>query len=89
MKPLSSYIPTSPRSFATGGVDVSQATLPDAFKCLKGDGYDFAIIRAYESVGRPDSNAPHTIYNAWEGGASPYAQMLISTSVSQNCECEQ
>ena len=43
--------------------------MPDAFKCLKSNGYEFAIIRAFESVGRPDSNAPHTIYNAWDGGA--------------------
>merc|ERR1712000_74159 len=57
-------------ALATHGVDVSQATMPDAFKCLKSNGYEFAIIRAFESVGRPDSNAPHTIYNAWDGGMS-------------------
>lgn len=28
----------------------------------------FAVIRAYESIGRPDSTSPHTIYNAWDGG---------------------
>eukprot|EP00048_Salpingoeca_helianthica_P015829 m.228805 g.228805 ORF g.228805 m.228805 type:complete len:237 (+) comp17602_c0_seq1:22-732(+) len=53
---------------ATIGVDVSQATYPDAFQCLKNAGYSFAIIRAYESIGQPDSTAPHTIYNAWDGG---------------------
>jgi hypothetical protein len=42
---------------ATQGVDVSQATYPDAFQCLKSNGYTFAIIRAYESIGQPDSTA--------------------------------
>lgn len=55
-------------ALATYGVDVSQPTMPDAWKCLKSNGYTFGVIRAYESVGRPDSNAPHTIYNAWDGG---------------------
>lgn len=42
---------------ATQGVDISQATYEDAFQCLKSNGYTFAIIRAYESIGQPDSNA--------------------------------
>eukprot|EP00054_Salpingoeca_dolichothecata_P031787 m.264614 g.264614 ORF g.264614 m.264614 type:complete len:284 (-) comp28033_c0_seq1:44-895(-) len=56
-------------TFATKGVDVSQQTLEDAWKCLKGDGYSFGVIRCFESIGRADENCPHTIYNAWDGGA--------------------
>ncbi|EGD80171.1 glycoside hydrolase family 25 protein [Salpingoeca rosetta] len=50
------------------GVDVSQATYENNWKCLKSHDYKFAIIRCYESVGRVDSNCPHTVYNAWDGG---------------------
>eukprot|EP00050_Salpingoeca_kvevrii_P010128 m.6746 g.6746 ORF g.6746 m.6746 type:complete len:310 (+) comp2649_c0_seq2:251-1180(+) len=53
---------------ATRGVDVSSAVYVDPWKCLKSNGYSFAIIRCYESIGKPDSNCPHTIYNAWNGG---------------------
>jgi len=53
---------------ATGGVDVSSTVLVDAFQCLAANGYSFAIIRCYESIGQPDSVCPHTIYNAWDGG---------------------
>ncbi|KYR00374.1 glycoside hydrolase family 25 protein [Tieghemostelium lacteum] len=53
---------------ATIGVDISSASDVPAFQCLKNEGYDFAIIRAWESVGQPDSNGPHSVYNAWEGG---------------------
>ena len=35
---------------ATYGVDVSQLVGVDAFKCLKGNGYSFAIVRAYQSL---------------------------------------
>lgn len=53
---------------ATLGLDVSSATMPTAFKCLKSAGYEFAIIRAYQSNGVPDPVGPHTVYNAWTGG---------------------
>lgn len=43
---------------ATYGVDVSQATGPSAWKCLNGQGFDFAVIRCWESVGRADPNCP-------------------------------
>jgi len=50
------------------GVDVSEATYIDNFKCLKGKGFDFAVVRCFESTGHPDPNGPHTVYNAWDGG---------------------
>mmetsp|Transcript_6561 Transcript_6561/g.19919 ORF Transcript_6561/g.19919 Transcript_6561/m.19919 type:complete len:226 (+) Transcript_6561:78-755(+) len=53
---------------ATSGVDVSEACLPSGWSCLKSKGYDFAVVRAWRSNGAPDTNAPHTIYNAWDGG---------------------
>ncbi|KAJ4456822.1 putative glycoside hydrolase family 25 protein [Paratrimastix pyriformis] len=55
-------------AFATLGVDVSQNFYVPVFKCLHDNGYDFAIIRAYCSTGRPDDSSVHTVYNAWEGG---------------------
>ena len=52
----------------TLGVDVSQPVSVSEFKCLKGSGYDFAIVRAYQSLGRPDPNAVHTVANAHAAG---------------------
>lgn len=53
---------------ATKGVDVSTLVYSTGFKCLKDDGYDFVIVRGYESIGKPDSDAIHTIANAREAG---------------------
>eukprot|EP01132_Coremiostelium_polycephalum_P000941 gene941-1193_t len=53
---------------AFSGVDISQGSSVSIFQCLKSNGYDFAIIRAWESVGQPDPNGPHSIYNAREAG---------------------
>ena len=38
---------------ATSGVDVSSATSSSSFSCLKSQGYDFAIVRGFESVNQP------------------------------------
>lgn len=46
------------------GVDVSQPTNTKIFSCLKHDGYDFVIVRAFRSLGVPDYNAPVNIRNA-------------------------
>ena len=53
---------------STDGVDVSTAVMPNSWSCMKKNGRTFAIIRCYQSNGRPDANCPHTIYNAWDGG---------------------
>lgn len=53
---------------ATLGVDVSTLTYPTAFKCLKNAGYEFVIVRGYQSLGHPDPEAIHTIANAREAG---------------------
>jgi hypothetical protein len=55
-------------TLATLGVDVSQATLVNAYQCLVSNGFTFSIIRAYQSNHHPDQNGPHTVYNAWSGG---------------------
>ncbi|EGG24960.1 glycoside hydrolase family 25 protein [Cavenderia fasciculata] len=55
-------------SAATLGVDISSGSDISSFSCLKSNGYSFAIIRCWESVGQPDSNCPHSMYNAWDGG---------------------
>ncbi|GAM23693.1 hypothetical protein SAMD00019534_068680, partial [Acytostelium subglobosum LB1] len=54
--------------FSSKGVDISVSSTIDDFKCLKGDGYSWVVIRCYESLGRVDSNCPHSIYNAKDGG---------------------
>ena len=55
-------------SAATLGIDVSSFVSVDEFKCLKNAGYEFLIVRAYQSLGRPDPNAVHTLANAHEAG---------------------
>ncbi|XP_062513430.1 probable GH family 25 lysozyme 2 [Corticium candelabrum] len=56
--------------FQTGifGVDVSTKTSTEAFSCLRRDGKEFAIVRAFRSIGKTDVNAPSTIASAWAGG---------------------
>ena len=53
---------------ATKGVDLSTSTSSTAFICLKEDGYEFVIVRAYLSYGKPDSSAVSTIGNAHAAG---------------------
>ncbi|EAL69983.1 glycoside hydrolase family 25 protein [Dictyostelium discoideum AX4] len=53
---------------AISGVDISSASTIESFTCLKSAGYDFAIIRAYESLGQVDPNGPHSVYNARDAG---------------------
>ena len=57
-------------ALAATGVDVSAAVGPSDWQCMAGQGISFGIIRAYQSIGQPDPNCPHTIYNAWDGGMS-------------------
>lgn len=53
-------------SLATLGVDVSDYV--DTFSCLRSAGYEFAIIRGYQSLGRVDPNAVKNIANAHSAG---------------------
>jgi hypothetical protein len=55
---------------ATSGVDVSTRVTKSDWACLKGKGFSFGIIRAWQSNGVPDANAVDTIVDAWEGGMS-------------------
>lgn len=57
-------------SSATVGVDLSQATSLSSLQCVHDYGYDFAIARVYCSTGKPDSNGPSNINNAWNAGMS-------------------
>ena len=50
------------------GADVSSHVSPDQWKCLKGDGINFAIVRAWYSFGAFDPNGRTTVANAWAGG---------------------
>ncbi|CAF5158225.1 unnamed protein product, partial [Rotaria magnacalcarata] len=62
---LISIVPTI---LATIGIDVSQRVSQDQFRCLNDNGYTFAIVRAYRSVGVVDSNSAQTIKNARAAG---------------------
>ena len=53
---------------STLGVDISTSTSKTAFSCLKNEGYEFVIVRAYHSNGEPDRAAPVTISNAEAAG---------------------
>lgn len=46
---------------ASLGVDVSQPVSPAAASCLAAANRSFAVVRAWESLGRFDSNAPATM----------------------------
>lgn len=43
----------SPQVSGTYGVDLSSYFSASDFDCLKGQGFDFAIVRAYQSYGKP------------------------------------
>ena len=60
--------PSPPGSYK--GVDVSEPTSSSDFSCLKTNGFTFAIVRAFQSTGSPDPNAPGTINSAWSGGCT-------------------
>ncbi|KAM9966855.1 hypothetical protein ACTFIR_007090 [Dictyostelium discoideum] len=55
-------------SNAISGVDISSGSSVPDFTCLKSAGYEFAIIRGWESIGQPDANGPHSVYNARDAG---------------------
>ncbi|GAM23692.1 hypothetical protein SAMD00019534_068670 [Acytostelium subglobosum LB1] len=50
------------------GVDISAGSTVDEFKCLKSDGHSWVVVRGYESLGRVDTNGPHSILNARAAG---------------------
>jgi GH25 family lysozyme M1 (1,4-beta-N-acetylmuramidase) len=53
---------------AYGGVDVSQRTYKSSWQCMVQNGKTFAIVRVYQSSGKPDPNGPASISDAWAGG---------------------
>lgn len=53
---------------STVGVDLSQATSLSSLQCVHDYGYNFVIARVYCSTGKPDSNGPSNINNAWNAG---------------------
>jgi len=53
---------------ATKGIDFATLVSTSEFQCLKKEGYDFLIVRAYRSIGQLDSNAVKTIANARQAG---------------------
>jgi len=65
-----------PNVLSTRGVDVSSHITTAGFSCLKNNGMDFAIVRAWESGGQPDSNCPSTVANAHAAGI-PYVDVYM------------
>jgi hypothetical protein len=57
-----------PLALAYHGVDVSSRVGVSNWQCLANNGYSFAIVRVYQSSGKPDANGPHTINDAHSGG---------------------
>ncbi|KAF2072606.1 hypothetical protein CYY_006084 [Polysphondylium violaceum] len=55
---------------ATNGVDVSSLTSTSSFGCLKSNGFNFAVVRCFQSVGRVDPNCASSVNNAWSAGMS-------------------
>ena len=53
---------------ATKGVDLSTSASKGAFTCLKEEGYEFVIVRAYRSLGEPDPSAAINLANAKAAG---------------------
>lgn len=55
-------------ALATYGVDVSTPVSESAFRCLKGNGFDFAVSRCWHSSGTVDHNVVDTVASAWAAG---------------------
>eukprot|EP01104_Vermistella_antarctica_P008631 TRINITY_DN2169_c1_g1_i2.p1 TRINITY_DN2169_c1_g1~~TRINITY_DN2169_c1_g1_i2.p1 ORF type:complete len:292 (+),score=12.47 TRINITY_DN2169_c1_g1_i2:54-929(+) len=53
---------------ATLGVDISQLYDTYDFSCLVNNGYDFAIMRCWDSSGSFDGNCAGTVADAWAAG---------------------
>jgi len=73
-------------AFATVGVDVSQPTSVGSFQCFRDYGYNFAIVRVYQSNGQCDPNGPATINNAWNGGMAHVDGYIFPCYSCQNPE---
>lgn len=50
------------------GVDLSQPCSVPGFQCLKNNGFRYAIVRCYLSIGKVDGNCPASLTHAWQGG---------------------
>ena len=53
------------------GIDAAGAVISvNGYKCLKDDGYDYVITRAWESIGQMDNLAASNLKNAQAAGYS-------------------
>lgn len=50
------------------GIDISQGYSTGALNCLVGENLLFAVVRCYQSIGRPDPNCASTVANAHAAG---------------------
>jgi hypothetical protein len=61
---------------ATTGVDISAAVSTSSFSCMKSNGMNFAIPRAYCSYGGADANGKNNVNNARSAGI-PYVDVYM------------
>lgn len=55
-------------SRATLGVDVAYNYPLSSWSCLKSNGYQFAIVRCYQSLGHVDAQCAPSVQKAWNAG---------------------
>ena len=55
-------------SRATLGVDVAYNYPLSSWKCLRNSGYEFAIVRCYQSLGHVDAQCAASVQKAWNAG---------------------
>ena len=55
-------------SHATLGVDVAYNYPLSGWSCLRSNGYQFAIVRCYQSLGHVDAQCAPSVQKAWSAG---------------------
>lgn len=63
-------------TYATVGVDLSTLASSSTYSCLKNNGMNFAIPRAWCSYGAADANGPSQVINARAAGV-PYVDIYM------------
>ena len=81
------YTALAPGSVAAAGVfgvDVSEATPAPVFACLNAShNVTYAIVRAYRSLGIPDTACPDSVAAAWAAGLDRVRDVACSSA----CGC--
>lgn len=64
------------QALAANGIDIANPTTAATFTCLKNQGNNFAIVRAYRSTGTLDTNANANLQNARTAGLTTDVYMF-------------